>query len=194
PALLVSLGIRAPVAPTTTYFEAQAQRDSEGESTQPALPILVVPAMGALDSIVAGLERSSTIRVPAGATHVASIRALAKRGVALFTRDAPSVHTSPEGVVALNLLRSCTSWPAGVWIDAPTRKLPDGAPFETMHGSHRFEYALYAHAGDWREGRVPERAHEDDGDGVGPATTSRAVVGLAFFVRVHPPGGQPEAL
>src|SRR5262249_26603887 len=107
PTLLVSLGIRAPVARTTTYIEARAQGDSDGESTQPALPILVVPTIGALDSIVAGVERSCTIRVPMGSAHVDSMRALEKRGVALFTRDAPSVHTSPEGVVALNLLRSC---------------------------------------------------------------------------------------
>ena len=40
------------------------------------------------------------------------------------------------------LMRACSGWPSGVWIDPPRRTVPDGSNFQFQHWSHRFEYAL----------------------------------------------------
>ncbi len=47
-------------------------------------------------------------------------------------------------------MRSCSSWPSGVWIDGERRTAPDGSSFAWQHWSHTFEYALAAGPGDWR--------------------------------------------
>ncbi|MEW6742039.1 MAG: glycoside hydrolase family 38 C-terminal domain-containing protein [Planctomycetota bacterium] len=66
-----------------------------------------------------------------------------KRGcVALLNRGTPSYSILPDGQIALALFRSCPSWPAGQWIDPPSRAHPDGTSFALQHWNHRFEYAL----------------------------------------------------
>lgn len=127
-----------------------------------AIPIVVVPGVALVDSLVAELAATHAIRIPASQADLGPPRIAADGGVALFNRGSVSVHASAAGTLSLNLMRSCTGWPAGVWIDAPRRRLPDGAPFETMHGSARFEYALYPHAGDWRAAQVPAVARDYD--------------------------------
>lgn len=86
------------------------------------------------------------------------------QGVAVLNKGSVSVHVAPDGTVGLNLLRSCTSWPSGLWIDAPARRHPDGTPLGAMHGSHTFSYAVLPHRGDWRTahlGRAAQRLHHD---------------------------------
>ncbi len=68
--------------------------------------------------------------------------------LALLNRGTPSHHITEDGTLAINLLRSCTGWPSGIWLDEPVRRPPDGSPFEAMHGSHRFDYALRLGEGD----------------------------------------------
>lgn len=67
---------------------------------------------------------------------------------ALINRGNVSYHITENGTMAINLLRSCTGWPSGIWLDEPQRRPPDGSPFEAMHGSHTFEYALRLGRGD----------------------------------------------
>jgi alpha-mannosidase len=52
-------------------------------------------------------------------------------------------------------MRSCSSWPSGVWIDGDKRATPDGSGFALQHWSHTFEYALAAGPGDWRSAGFP---------------------------------------
>ncbi len=71
------------------------------------------------------------------------------------------------------------------------------------HKTHRFEYALYPHAGDWREGRVPWAAYEynnrllavqaDAGDGPLPAEMSFATIDGDAIVTALKPAGYPLA-
>ncbi|MFG0317132.1 MAG: glycoside hydrolase family 38 C-terminal domain-containing protein, partial [Planctomycetota bacterium JB042] len=63
-------------------------------------------------------------------------------GVAVVNEGSVSVHVAPDGTVGLNLLRSCPSWPSGLWIDGPA--------LGAMHGTHTFRYAVLPHDGDWR--------------------------------------------
>src|SRR5690349_14570752 len=50
----------------------------------------------------------------------------------------------------LSLMRSCSAWPSGIWIDGDCRTAPDGSSFAWQHWSHTFEYALASGPGDWR--------------------------------------------
>ena len=72
---------------------------------------------------------------------------LAGQSVALLNRGTPGCAVSPDGTLHLSLMRSCSSWPAGVWIDGDKRTAPDGSSFAWQHWSHTFEYALAAGQG-----------------------------------------------
>ena len=70
--------------------------------------------------------------------------------VALLNRGTPGSLVTPDGVLYISLMRACSAWPCGVWIDGDKRTLPDGSSFAWQHWSHTFEYALAAGTGDWR--------------------------------------------
>jgi alpha-mannosidase len=57
---------------------------------------------------------------------------------------------TPDGTLHMSLMRSCSAWPSGIWIDGDRRTAPDGSSFAWQHWSHTFEYALVAGSGDWR--------------------------------------------
>jgi alpha-mannosidase len=75
---------------------------------------------------------------------------LADRTVAILNRGTPSGVVTPDGTLHLSLMRSCSAWPSGIWIDGDPRKAPDGSSFAWQHWSHTFEYALASGQGDWR--------------------------------------------
>jgi alpha-mannosidase len=77
---------------------------------------------------------------------------------ALITDGLPSFAIDTGGAVHLTLMRSCTGWPAGTWIDPPRRTVPDGSSFQQQHWTHTFRYALVVGAGDWRAQGLPHRA------------------------------------
>ncbi len=70
--------------------------------------------------------------------------------VALLNRGTPSFAVDAGGALHVSLLRACTGWPSGIWIDPPRRSAPDGSAFELEHWSHVFEHALVMGQGDWR--------------------------------------------
>ena len=80
------------------------------------------------------------------------------RTVALFNRGVPSFAVDTEGTLHTALMRSCTGWPSGVWIDEPRRTAPDGSNFQLQHWTHDFDYALVCDAGDWRQAGIPARS------------------------------------
>ena len=61
--------------------------------------------------------------------------------VAIMNRGTPSFNVEADGAMYLSVMRSCSGWPSGVWIDPPRRSTPDGANFQFQHWSHAFEYA-----------------------------------------------------
>ncbi len=75
---------------------------------------------------------------------------LADRSVALFNRGTPGCVVTPDGMLHMSLMRSCSAWPSRIWIDGDPRTAPDGSSFAWQHWSHTFEYALAAGPGDWR--------------------------------------------
>jgi len=79
--------------------------------------------------------------------------ALAGWSAALLNRGTPGCVVTTEGALNISLMRSCSGWPSGVWIDEPKRTAPDGSSFSWQHWSHTFEYALVSSGigeGDWR--------------------------------------------
>jgi alpha-mannosidase len=85
---------------------------------------------------------------------------LANYGVAVMNRGLPSFTIDRQRGLYLSLLRSCSGWPSGIWIDPPRRTLPDGANFQFQHWSHTFEYAVTGFPGDWRGAQVVNTAHD----------------------------------
>ncbi len=75
---------------------------------------------------------------------------LADRSVAILNRGTPGCVVTPDGTMHMSLMRSCSAWPSGIWIDGDRRTAPDGSSFAWQHWSHTFEYALASGAGDWR--------------------------------------------
>ena len=62
---------------------------------------------------------------------------------------------TPDGQLTMALMRACSTWPCGIWIDGEKRTAPDGTSFAWQHWSHTFEYALAAGPGDWRTAGFP---------------------------------------
>jgi alpha-mannosidase len=108
------------------------------------LPVLVVPAF-AVDDLIADLA-DATISAAAGQVT----EPLEDYSVAVLNRGTPGTVIEQDGTLHLSLMRSCSGWPSGIWIDPPRRTAPDGSSFSWGHWSHTFEYALAAGRGDWR--------------------------------------------
>jgi alpha-mannosidase len=131
------------------------------------LPVLIVAAadMAAeCRALVADLD-DAVIDAPgphgaAGDRAGGPATALSDHTVALLNRGTPSGLVTPEGVLSIALMRACSSWPCGVWIDGDKRACPDGTSFAWQHWSHTFEYALAAGPGDWRTAGFPVAGHD----------------------------------
>jgi alpha-mannosidase len=114
------------------------------------LPVLIVPGpdlAAAVTGVAADLADSELAVTPLGDDAGPG---LAGHSVALLNRGTPSSLVTPDGTLHIALMRSCSAWPSGVWIDGGKRTAPDGSSFAWQHWSHTFEYALAAGPGDWR--------------------------------------------
>ncbi|MFF2148205.1 NEW3 domain-containing protein [Kitasatospora sp. NPDC058190] len=118
-----------------------------------SLPVLVVSDVAALADDLA--DARITAVCPAVVTDQ-----LADHTVALLSFGLPGFAVDTTGALHLSLMRSCTGWPSGVWIDPPRRTLPDGASFQLQHWTHEFTYALVGGDGDWRAQTLPAQGQE----------------------------------
>lgn len=107
------------------------------------LPVLIV-AGDTLDF------DGSTIEVPLPHGLPGTAEPVDEYSVALVNHGTPSFVAQPDGTLYLSLMRACSAWPSGVWIDGPRRTAPDGSGFQLQHWSHTFRYSLVAGPGDWR--------------------------------------------
>ncbi|HEX5188606.1 MAG TPA: glycoside hydrolase family 38 C-terminal domain-containing protein [Streptosporangiaceae bacterium] len=85
---------------------------------------------------------------------------LANHTIALLNRGLPGSLVTPSGDACISLMRSCSAWPCGTWMDGEKRTVPDGSSFAWQHWSHTFEYALAAGSGDWRTAGFPVAGQE----------------------------------
>ena len=173
------------------------------------LPVLVVagPDLAAAAAAVTADLADSVIEVTplpgAGGGPGGRDPALAPRSVALLNRGTPGSLVSPDGTLHIALMRSCSAWPSGVWIDGDRRTAPDGSSFAWQHWSHTFEYALAAGAGDWRDAGFAVAGQDYNHDllacetGLHPgphaAAASLCAADLPVMVSALKPRGNPLA-
>ncbi|GAA3796347.1 NEW3 domain-containing protein [Sphaerisporangium flaviroseum] len=125
-----------------------------------ALPVLIVAGEGAAEELVADLD-DAVIEVSQPSELAALTEpALDDYTIGIVNRGVPGFAVDAGGALHLSLLRSCTGWPSGVWIDPPRRTAPDGSNFQLQHWTHSFEYSLVTGAGDWREARLVDHGHD----------------------------------
>ena len=170
------------------------------------LPVLIVTGgdlPAAIAAVVADLGDAVIEAREAGGAGAGEAE-LAGHTVALLNRGTPGSLVGADGTLNISLMRSCSTWPCGVWIDGDRRVLPDGSAFAWQHWSHTFEYALAAGPGDWREAGFPlaglDYNHDllacETGlhDGPLPATVSLAAADPATaVVSALKPRGNPLA-
>ncbi|QNP74619.1 glycoside hydrolase [Streptomyces roseirectus] len=130
------------------------------------LPLLVVAGVDAeqdakaVDALIADLEDAVVRAVAAGGGEALPPGdAWDGRGFAVLNRGTPGCVVTPSGDLYMSLMRSCTGWPSGIWVDPPRRTAPDGSGFQLQHWSHTFDHAVVAGAGDWRAQRLPQAGH-----------------------------------
>ena len=102
---------------------------------------------------------------------------LADRSVALLNRGTPGCVVTPDGTLHMSLMRSCSAWPSGIWIDGDRRTAPDGSSFAWQHWSHTFEYALASGPGDWRTAGFSQQAEDYHHDLLAVAGEAHGVPG-----------------
>ncbi|ORA19718.1 NEW3 domain-containing protein [Mycobacterium arosiense] len=123
-----------------------------------ALPVLVVDGRDddqLRAAIAAVVDDLGDAEITVAQQAPAETGAFEDRTVALLNRGVPSFAVDTEGTLHTALMRSCTGWPSGIWIDDPRRTAPDGSGFQLQHWTHHFDYALVSAAGDWRRARIP---------------------------------------
>lgn len=122
-----------------------------------AIPALVLPTAQAVRSAV---EELAGARLTATRYGEGVVEDFTDATVALLTYGLPGFAVDATGALHASLLRSCTGWPSGIWIDPPRRSAPDGSSFQLQHWTHEFRYALTAGDGDWRAQQLPARGQE----------------------------------
>jgi alpha-mannosidase len=164
------------------------------------LPVLVVVGAGAVAALCADLA-GGVVPVAQPVTGLPDPD-LDDRTVAQLNRGLPGFAVDTTGALHLSLLRSCTGWPSGVWIDPPRRTAPDGSTFQQQHWTHTFDAALVAGAGDWRATGLVRHGHEVNhplharvAAGTGPAAASYVTVESAgnVVLTALKPTGNPLA-
>ncbi|MFE0253769.1 NEW3 domain-containing protein [Streptomyces sp. NPDC059010] len=130
------------------------------------LPLLVVAGARpeddakAVDALIADLDDGVVSATAAGGGEALPPGdAWDGRSFAVLNRGTPGCVITSSGDLYMSLMRSCTGWPSGIWVDPPRRTAPDGSAFQLQRWSHTFEYAVVAGAGDWRELRLPQAGH-----------------------------------
>jgi alpha-mannosidase len=156
---------RVELCPPNSACAGAEGRKVDGETAyfydnDEGLPRLVLHGEDAVNGVINQLKSENRMAIPAAFARVEQASVGADRGVAITSNGPLSAHVSEDGTISLNLMRSCTSWPAGVWIDPPARRLPDGLPLQTMHGSHRFSYSVVPHRGTFRNAQLSRTAEE----------------------------------
>ncbi|MEX1176323.1 MAG: NEW3 domain-containing protein, partial [Mycobacterium sp.] len=121
------------------------------------LPVLILAGSGAIDAVVTDLADAE---ITVDQQIAVDCGTFESRTVALINRGVPGFAVERDGTLHASLMRSCTGWPSGVWIDPPARTAPDGSNFQLQHWSHTFEFALVCGDGDWRGVDMPSRSAE----------------------------------
>ena len=127
-----------------------------------ALPVLVVAGANGVEEVIASVvDDLADAEIEVDQQAPAEPGSFDQRTVAVLNRGVPGFAVDTDGTLHTSLMRSCTGWPSGVWMDPqPRRTAPDGSSFQLQHWTHTFDYALVSGDGDWRAADVPNRSAE----------------------------------
>ncbi|WP_099249745.1 NEW3 domain-containing protein [Mycobacterium sp. shizuoka-1] len=128
-----------------------------------ALPVLIVAghwAGGLTDAVAAVVDDLDDAQIDVTQDAPSGGGEFESRTVALLNRGVPGFAVERDHTLHSSLMRSCTGWPSGVWIDPPQRKTPDDSNFALQHWTHTFDFALVSGRGDWRDNQLPSRSAE----------------------------------
>lgn len=130
-----------------------------------ALPVLIIAGRDeaataqALGHVIADLDDAVvTVRQPAELDGTTG--SVEDYTIAVVNRGIPGCCVDGRGDLYLSLLRSCSGWPSGVWLNPPRRTVPDGSSFQFQHWTHHFDYAIAAGRGDWRQTGMVRAGHD----------------------------------
>jgi len=123
-----------------------------------ALPVLVVAAAELGQAVAAVVGDLAEAEIVVSQDAPTDTERFESRTVALLNRGMPGFAVDSDGTLHTSLMRSCTGWPSGVWIDPPRRTAPDGSNFQLQHWTHTFDYAIVSGDGDWRRAGLPARS------------------------------------
>jgi alpha-mannosidase len=113
------------------------------------LPVLIV-AGDDIDALIADLA-DACVEVEVASGLAGTAEPAVDHSVAVINRGTPGFVVAPDGTLHVSLMRSCSGWPCGVWIDGERRTAPDGSSFAWQHWSHTFDLSVVSGAGDWRQ-------------------------------------------
>ena len=124
------------------------------------LPVLIIAAAHLRDAVTALADDLANAEITVTQDVATELDHFESRTVALLNRGVPGFAVESDGTLHTSLMRSCTGWPSGTWIDPPRRTAPDGSNFQLQHWTHTFDYALVSGDGDWRGAGLPARSAE----------------------------------
>jgi alpha-mannosidase len=125
-----------------------------------ALPVLIIAGAELEDAVGSVVEDLSDFEIVVTQDAPSDLTPFDNRTVAVLNRGMPGFAVDSDGTLHTSLMRSCTGWPSGTWIDPPRRTAPDRSNFQLQHWTHTFDYALISGTGDWRQAGIPARSAE----------------------------------
>ncbi|MFA6451373.1 MAG: glycoside hydrolase family 38 C-terminal domain-containing protein, partial [bacterium] len=130
------------------------------------IPVLIVTgpdsaaASLAVDNINDGIASSGVLSLESEEFIGDSGENVDAGGFMLINNGTPSAGALEDGQIMLDLFRSSSAWPSGLWLDPPQKKVPDGSNFEVGHWPHVFKYSIRLHGDDWRKAGAPRVGYE----------------------------------
>ena len=128
------------------------------DTSWPPLPVLIAEAVSteklaeACDKMLAGFPETAAIKLPAEVDATGEKHKVDDYGVALLNRGTYANSVEKGGVLCMILGHTCR-WYGG------TNNFPEGY-LVPENKNHVYTYALYPHAGSWRDANTPRAGHE----------------------------------
>src|SRR6478609_1206185 len=156
-----------------------------------ALPVLVIAGSDLGSAVHSAVEDLADFEIVVDQEAPSQLETFESYTVAVLNRGMPGFAVDSDGTLHTSLMRSCTAWPSGTWIDPPRRTAPDGSNFQLQHWTHTFEYAVVSGDGDWRQADIPARSAEFSRPPQGVTESSGAAGGLpasGSLLEIEPAG------
>ena len=160
--------LAAQAAPVRKAFQARLKKDGYAflfvkdadlkDTSWPAVPVLIVEAKtneklsAAWAKLLKDFPTTAEITLPAACNASSEQHVIDTYGVAMLNRGTYANSVEKDGTLCMMLGHTCL-WYGG------TNNFPEGYLIPE-NKTHTYVYALYPHAGNWREAETQRRGHE----------------------------------